>query len=340
MLILVRPRAWWNNKVPLSICVLLLLVDGKPCTVEVLVSLIALVGIVCCVANYGYALNELFDRDEDRRAGRSNAAETASNRRMWSIIVTSAAVALGVAQAAGGVAASLLTVGVLLLPLAYSVPPLRVKERGWAGILADALAAHVYPAVLALVVVSHQLFPVRHALLIVCAAIWSLATGLRGILSHQLQSEDSDRGAGLTTVVHRLGHGRLVRLVVLVILPIEIVSLAMLLLQSDGTVFLKTIAVTFVLYEFLKFRFNLFPVLVFTRRGQRYLPFVDEGFYKVWGPLALVVDAAFSDFLYLSLVPAFVLLFRPRITHEWHQLSSAFKAICVRLDVFLTKRMG
>jgi 4-hydroxybenzoate polyprenyltransferase len=340
MMILVRPRAWWNNKVPLSIFLLLLLADGRPCTVEVLVSLIALVGIVCCVANYGYALNELFDRDEDRRAGRSNAAETASKGRMWSIIVCSAAVALAVAQAAGGVAASVLTVGELLLPLAYSVPPLRVKERAWAGILADALAAHVYPPVLALMVVSHQLIPVYHPLLLLCVATWSLATGLRGILSHQLQSEDSDRRAGLTTVVHLLGHGRLVRLVVLVILPIEIVSLAIFLLQSDGTMFLKAIAVIFALYEYLKFRFNLFPVLVFTRRGQRYLPFVDEGFYKVWGPLALIVDGAFSDLLYLSLVPAFVLLFRPRITHEWLQLSSAFKAIFVRLDVFFTKRTG
>src|ERR1700722_11869684 len=164
MMILVRPRAWWNNKIPLTIFVLLLLVDGKPCTLQVLLSLVALVAIVCCVANYGYALNELFDRDEDRRAGRSNAAETVSKGRMWGIIVCSAAIALAVAQAAGGVAASVLTVGELLLPLSYSVPPLRVKERGWAGIMADTLAAHVYPAVLALMVVSHQLLPVHRPL--------------------------------------------------------------------------------------------------------------------------------------------------------------------------------
>jgi 4-hydroxybenzoate polyprenyltransferase len=340
MVILVRPRAWWFNKVPLSILVLLLLVDGKLCTVNVLISLLGLVAIVCCIANYGYALNELFDRDEDRRAGRSNAAESASNGSMWGIIVCSAAVALGAAQAVGGVAGSLLTVAELLLPLAYSVPPLRIKERGWAGVLADALAAHVYPAALALVVVSHQMLLVHHALLVACLAIWSLATGLRGILSHQLQSEASDRGAGLTTVVHRLGHGRLVRLTMFVILPLEIVSLAMLLLQSDATMFLKAIAVIFAFYEYLKFQFNLFPVLVFTRQGQRYLPFVDEGFYKVWGPLALIADAAFTDFLYLALAPAFVLMFRPRIRHEWAQLSSAFKAMHIRIDDYLAKRTG
>jgi 4-hydroxybenzoate polyprenyltransferase len=340
MMIVVRRRAWWFNKIPLSIFVLLLLVDGKPYTVNVLVALFGLVAIVCCVANYGYALNELFDRDEDRRAGRSNAAESASNSSMWGIIVCSAAIALGVAQAVGGVAAFLLTAGELLIPLAYSVPPLRVKERGWAGILADALAAHVYPAALALVVVSHQLLPVHHALLVASLAIWSLATGLRGILSHQLQSAESDRAAGLITVVHRLGHGRLVRVIVFVILPLEIVSLASLVLQSESTMFLKTIAGIFAFYEYLKFHFNLFPVLVFTRQGQRYLPFVDEGFYKVWGPLALIADAAFTDFLYLSLAPAFVLMFRPRISHEWAQLTSTFKAIFIRIVGILAKRTG
>jgi 4-hydroxybenzoate polyprenyltransferase len=340
MMIVVRPRAWWFNKIPLSAFVLLLLVDGKPFTVNVLVSLMGLVGIVSCVANYGYALNELFDRDEDRRAGRGNAAESASNSSMWRIIACSAAISLGLSQAVGGVAAALLTIGELLIPLAYSVPPLRIKERGWAGVLADALAAHVYPAALALVVVSHRLLLVHHQSLIVCIAVWSFATGLRGILSHQLQSEESDRSAGLTTVVHRLGHQRLVRSIVFGILPLEIVSLATLLLQSDVTVFLKTVAVIFLFYEYLKFHFNLFPVLVFTRQGQRYLPFVDEGFYKVWGPLALIVDAAFTDILYLTLVPAFVLMFRPRIKHELAQITSSVKAIFARMENFLAKRTG
>jgi hypothetical protein len=124
------------------------------------------------------------------------------------------------------------------------------------------------------------------------------------------------------------------------ILPLEVLSLSMLLLQSDATMFLKAVAVIFVFYEYLKFQLNLFPVLVFTQQGQRYLPFVDEGFYKVWGPLALIVDAGFTDILYFLLAPAFVLMFRPRIRHEWAQLSSTFKAISIRVDGILAKRTG
>src|SRR5207342_3267862 len=156
MPILVRPRAWWYSKAPFSALMLLLLVDGRPLTMAVLVALLGLVGAVCSCANYGYAINELFDRDEDRRAGRSNVAETVSGRGMWLIIVLSAISALAFATVAAGRIGALFTAGELMLPLLYSVPPLRIKERGWLGVCADALAAHVYPAMLALAIVAQQ----------------------------------------------------------------------------------------------------------------------------------------------------------------------------------------
>jgi hypothetical protein len=65
---------------------------------------------------------------------------------------------------------------------------------------------------------------------------------------------------------------------------------------------------------------DVFPVTVFTRRGQRYLPFVDEGFYKVWGPMAAIATAGLTDAVYLLLLPLYVVLFRPRVALEWAQL--------------------
>jgi 4-hydroxybenzoate polyprenyltransferase len=301
------------------------------------VALIGLMGCVCGIGNYGYALNELFDRDEDRRAGRTNAAHTASDRKMWSIIVASAAFALAVALYSGGIRALALTTAELLLPLAYSVPPLRIKERAWSGVLADALAAHVYPAALALLIVSHQSLRSPSLLLTIAMLCWALATGLRGILSHQLQSEDSDRKAGLVTVVHQIGHPKLVSVVLYVLLPIEFAGFSATFLQSAGTLFVKTIALIFVIYELAKFLFNVFPVVVFTRKGQRYLPFVDEGFYKVWGPLAFSLDAAFFDLRYLVVAPLYFLLFRPRVMQEWQQMRLAGATIGTQILRFVKR---
>ena len=337
LMILVRPRAWWYNKVPLSFLMLLLLVDGSAFTFAVLWALAGLLGTVCCAANYGYALNELFDVDEDRRAGRANAAHQTDRRRMWTIIALSGTGAIGLATIAGGVPGFMLAGAELMLPLAYSVPPLRLKERQWVGALTDALAAHVFPAALAMAIVSRQSLHGPHSLQVAVVLLWSLATGLRGILSHLLQSEDSDRKAGLTTVVHRFGHSRVETVVVSWILPLEKLSFLAIIVQTHGTLFLKLIVVIFVIYEYLKFHFKVLPVVVFTHKGQRYIPFVDEGFYKVWGPLALALDASLVDVLYLSLVPLYVLSFRPRVEQERKQVCATAKVVFAHVDGFVAR---
>ena len=340
MMLFVRPRAWWYNKVPLSILTCLLLVDGRPVSLPVVVALLGLVGVISCVANYGYALNELYDRDEDRRGGRANVAESAGPRRLWIIIAMSAAAALAIAAASAGTLGTGLTAGELLIPLAYSVPPLRTKNREWLGVLCDATAAHVYPALLALAIVAHQQLRALTPLLVFTAVVWALMTGLRGILSHQLQSEEHDLAAGLLTVVHRRGHGRVAALVTFVILPIEVAAFASLVVQCDATAIFGLVATVFVLYELLKFRLDAFPAMVFTRRGGHYLPFVDEGAYKVWGPLALAIDAASTDRLYLTLVPAYLALFRPRVAGEWAQIRATSELVRARVGQLVARVFG
>jgi 4-hydroxybenzoate polyprenyltransferase len=324
----------------LSVLTGLLLIDGRPLGISALVALLLLVGTVSCVANYGYALNELYDRDEDRRGGRANVAESAGPRRLWIIIALSAAAAVEMATAAAGTLGLLLTVGELCVPLAYSVPPFRTKNRGWLGVLCDATAAHVYPAMLALAIVAHQQLRSPTQVLVLTAGLWALMTGLRGILSHQLQSEEHDLAAGLLTVVHRLGHRRLASWVTFGILPIEVVAFAFLLTQCDVTALFGLIAAIFLFYELLKFRLDAFPATVFTRRGGRYLPFVDEGAYKVWGPLALAIDAAGTDVKYLVLVPVYVALFRPRVAVEWAQIRSTSEMVRAQVGQLVARVFG
>lgn len=338
--LLVRPRAWWFNKVPLSILLVLLLIDGEPLTSSALAALVGVIAVVCCVANYGYALNELFDVDEDRRGGRANVATAVSRARMWSIIALSAAGALLMAVLLAGLAGGALTAAELLLPLAYSIPPLRLKERGWLGVVADAAAAHVYPALLALLVVQYLSIRSYALPFLLTVGIWSVAVGLRGILSHQLQSDEHDRAANLPTVVHRYGHATIESLVVFGLLPIELAAFCGAILQSQATTLFKTAWLVFVLYEFLKFKLNAFPVVVFRREGQPHLPFVDEGFYKVWGPLALALDAALSDPLYLVLAPLYALLFRPHLLMEWAHIRITAVAVSRRIANLLVGSRG
>src|SRR5579872_3484448 len=99
---LVRARAWWFNKVPLSITLVLLLVDGGRLDVAAASALALTTLTVCAVGNYGYALNDLYDIDEDRRVGRANAAIEIGPRRTALIVAASALAAELLAAAAAG----------------------------------------------------------------------------------------------------------------------------------------------------------------------------------------------------------------------------------------------
>ncbi|HEY0613589.1 MAG TPA: UbiA family prenyltransferase [Candidatus Elarobacter sp.] len=316
MRLLVRPWAWWHNKVPLSVILVVLLADGGRFTFGVFAALVLVVVAVCAVGNYGYALNDLYDVDEDARAGRANAVTAAGPAGMRLISALSALCALLAATAAAGAIAGALTLVELALPAAYSIPPLRIKERRWLGVASDALAAHVYPAVLALLAAAHwSLRPVPPVLW--CAALaWSLAAGLRGILSHQLHTAERDAGAGLATVVHAAGARRLERVVVIVLLPVEVAAFAVALFCCDAGPVLWAGVLAYLAYEAYKTVSGTARGFTFRPQGQRYLPFLEESFYKVWGPLVLPLDAACADLAYLVLAPVYALLFRAHLAVE------------------------
>ena len=329
-MILVRPRAWWFNKVPLSVTLVVLLLDGRPFSVGALVVLVLVALTVCAVGNYGYALNDLFDVGEDARLGRANAAASAGPRRMWGITGLSALCAEVFAGAVAGAPGALLTALGLCLPLAYSVPPLRIKEWKWLGVCADALAAHVYPALLALLAVSDwKLRPVTIALA-PCVLLWSAAAGLRGILSHQLHTAEQDRSAGLITVVHDFGNARVEKFIVAVLLPLEVGAFGDALIACNAGAILWLFVALYVIYEIFKTASGRFRVTAFRPQGQPYLPFVEESFYKAWGPVVLALDAARVDLVYLLLIPAYALLFRPHLLGELYRFRLVSDALPIK----------
>jgi 4-hydroxybenzoate polyprenyltransferase len=328
--ILIRHRAWWFTKVPLSVTLVLLLLDGRPFSPGALAALVTVVLTVSAMANYGYALNELFDVEEDARAGRANAAAALGAPRMWAIVVLSALGAVLGAAAAAGAPGTVLALLVLCLPAAYSVPPLRVKERTWLGVAADGLAAHVFPALLALSAVAHWTPRPVSAVLIVAVTIWAATAGLRGILSHQLNTAERDRSAGLRTVVHDIGLRRVETALVVVVLPLEIGAFLAALLACNGGAVLWIFVALYALYEGFKTASGRFRVAAFRPEGQPYVPFVEESFYKAWGPLVLAVDAARADVLYLLVVPAYALLFARHVRAEAHRLRLVVSALRVR----------
>ena len=317
---LVRPRAWWFNKVPLSVTLVLLLLDGRSLDLKAVAALALVVLTVCAIGNYGYALNDLYDVDEDLKTGRANAALTLGRRRTAWLTAGSALAAVVLAWFAAGPFGCGLTLAELLLPLAYSVPPFRIKERKWLGVAADGLAAHVYPAALALLSVTHFGAGRASTPVIVCVLVWSAAAGLRGILSHQLHTAERDVQGGLRTVVHDLGRDRIERFVTLALLPLEAAGFAGAVANLHTGPVLWAFGSLYLALEAYRTLDRRFTVRAFRPQGQRYLPLVEESFYKAWGPVVIALDAARVDLRFLVVPFVYAMLFRKHVRVEGHRL--------------------
>lgn len=324
---LIRWRAWWYNKVPLSITLVLLLLDGRSFTFAAAAVLSLVVLTVSAVGNYGYALNELYDVEEDARAKRANAAAALGRSRMTTIIFISSAAAVALAGAVAGLSGMALTIGAMGVTLLYSRPPWRIKERKWLGVVADALSAHVFPAALALIAVVH--WDLRAPGLPLAAGIlaWSAAAGLRGILSHQLHTADRDRDGGLTTVVHDFGAPRLERFIIFVLLPIEVGGFVLGMASCDVGWPLWTFSALYLAHEIYRTTAGGFVVTALRPQGQPYVPFLEESYYKAWGPLFIAVDAARIDPVFLAALPLYWFLFRPHLVRETAKLCAVLHRI-------------
>jgi 4-hydroxybenzoate polyprenyltransferase len=311
----VRADQWWYSKIPPPLMLLMALLSGAASALSVLLSLGAVIVIISLVANFGYVLNEIFDVEEDAKVNKSNVAALAGAQRLWIIAGVCIIGSSAVAYFATGPIGLGLTVCALLFPLAYSVPPLRLKERKWLGVLADALAAHVYPVLLCLLIAAPRAPHVVSSPLIAAVLGWSLMFGLRGILTHQIIDDERDRASGQATVVNLHGVEAVIRLVKCVVAPIEVVCLAFMLLQVEiGPVFWSMVA-AYVVYEALKVTMH-WNGIVFFHQEQPYIPFLNNAFYEIWGPCAVAIDIAMSDARLWFLPLALVALFWQRFATE------------------------
>ncbi|MEK6406581.1 MAG: UbiA family prenyltransferase [Acidobacteriota bacterium] len=213
---LARWPDWSTSKLPFLGAAALLLAPPESTAIQVL----AIVATVLCWAAFGYCINDVADRGCDLRAGKFNRAANVSPACWALFLVLTAASSLSLSLFwAADWAAPALVLGGLLLASAYSLPPLRLKERGAMGLAAGAASQWVLP-VLAISAAQSRGWSRPAAY---CIALLGLAIGIRWMAIHQLQDTMADRRAGVTTYA---SHGGQVWPVLLGAFSAEVVLLA------------------------------------------------------------------------------------------------------------------
>ncbi|MCB1009773.1 MAG: UbiA family prenyltransferase [Acidobacteria bacterium] len=289
----VRFGVWWRHLVPPIVGAIYFgAASARPAGRALVVDLALFLASVVGIAAFGYLLNDVADVASDARAGKPNRAApwSRSGRALRVALWLGVGLAPWLALPRRPVALALLGAEVLLLA-AYSLPPLRLKERGVAGTFADALYGHLLPVAIALATFlpadGAPAIPTAWALA-ATLAVALLAKGLRNILLHQIGDRARDRLAGSRTLVVAIGPVAALAWINRILLPTEVAALALLLgllapfapLWIAGALFLLSTATEFSAWKF--------PFIPKRQLRLKFLWCLND-FWELWLPAALVV---------------------------------------------------
>lgn len=182
---------------------------------------------------YANVLNDLTDQQADRISNKPNRMNGRS--ALFKLSTISVGILLGILSALFLVPfpwALVLYVSIFLTFTAYSLRPLRLKQRGFWGALADASAARLLPHLFAAVLMVYSADNVNEvsesllALWMFFIGVWSIGVGLRCILRHQIVDVENDRIAKVNTFAITASVPKLQKLARWLFFPMEVIGLS------------------------------------------------------------------------------------------------------------------
>lgn len=166
-------------------------------------ALMALVAIVPA-AVYASVINDLTDLEDDLAFGKPNRLAGRSPLLGLTLIILSlgALAVISYSWRHNGVLLSLY-VAVWLAFSLYSLPPFRLKKRGFLGILSCASGEHLFPTLVAVMLAFREAQRPNNSVWLMIVGTWAFANGVRAILWHQLTDIDADHAVGARTFAAR-----------------------------------------------------------------------------------------------------------------------------------------
>ncbi len=196
-----RYSEWWEYKlIPLlSIAYATILFYGENIE-KVGFQLIIILFAVIFGAIYVSIINDLTDIVEDLSVGKKNRMANISTFSKTFLIVASILIGIifGYVIFPDKISLVFFVLSYLVFT-AYSLPPVRLKKRGFWGVLCDASGAHLFPSLLIASNIAFVNNDERNLIWMLSIGFWALFYGLRGILFHQFYDRENDLKSGTTT---------------------------------------------------------------------------------------------------------------------------------------------
>lgn len=194
---------------------------------------------------------------------------------------------------------------------AYSMPPMRLKNRGVWGVMADASGAHLFPTLTIVAAVFHFAGHTANVVWMVAAGVWAFAYGLRGIMWHQFSDRMHDAQSGTTTyAVNRAIPNFWI--VAKGILAVEVAALALLLYYLNMPLVWLVFGLYLLGVAIARSFFHVRVIAILPVPGRNYI-FLNT-FYQLFWPLSVLLMVAVQQpgtwwliVLHLALFPKNIL---------------------------------
>jgi 4-hydroxybenzoate polyprenyltransferase len=272
--------------------------------------ILTLLGALVPGAVYVSLINDLTDLEADRAAAKPNRLAGTGRWRALAGIAPCVAAGAGFAFAWRHDTLLLALYGGAWLAFTlYSVPPVRLKARGLAGLVADAAGANLFPGLLAAALATSGTGAAQDPVWLATLGCWIFAYGLRGILWHQLGDAEADRIAGVGTFIQRHGRRGAAILGKAIALPVECVAMGLLLWQAGAAAAVPAL----VLYAWLvRRRLALFRMQLTLLEPKPRSMLLPQEYYDLFLPVALLIGSAIRHPVDLAIIAAHILLFPRR----------------------------
>lgn len=269
-------------------------------------------------AAYVSVINDITDRADDEAAGKPNRLAGRSPLAIGMIVTATILPGLVFAWLwRNDVPLLSLYLAAWLAFSLYSLPPFRFKARGFLGVLCDAGGAHLFPTLVAVLLVYRGTGHPPDQAWLMAVGIWSLSYGVRGILWHQLTDRELDRAAGVRTFAERHPPAVARRLGTYAAFPLELLALATMLWLMHTLLPLLFLAVyAYVAAKRLR-HWQMSAVIVAPK--PRFLIVLHE-YYDVYLPVAMLVSAALRHPLDWVVLPIHLIVFPARLRQTLRDL--------------------
>jgi hypothetical protein len=304
-----RADDWWRSKAALLMGMVYLFTAWfqLPFMEFVWIAPLSLVTIIG-FASFGYLVNDLFDIQQDLRAGKRNSL---AGKPVIVIILFFVVSCLSIFLPwvyLPTTRFSYFLIGCqILLFLVYSVPFIRLKERGLAGIITDALYAHAVPPILAAYTFSLAAHSGLSDYRLLLLFAWQFTSGVRNILIHQQSDVSADRRSGSKNFVATMSEtGFLFSLKYLILLELLLSMLFWASLVILNVCFLLSVATAVGLSGWVMVLFWRSGAHSFYESEWRFFP---NNVFEKWMPAVYLVILSLGDIRFAGVLLLHTLLF-------------------------------